>query len=143
MPPVLHREYCIQDGNLVPSFSLGRARRKFPLYDACSVANVSTGVLDTRVNPETCRTRVDGRIRFQTWKCLNPERKSCGFGNVRVRVAEHKALFTYIRIFLKPVKRCFRPRVNGVLISFRAPKTQVFKNGPRVKILKTLDCRYR
>ena len=102
--PVLHREYCIQDGNLVPRFSLGRARRKFPLYDACSIANVSTGVLCTRVNPETCRIRVDGRIRFQTWKFLNPEGKCCGFGNIRVRVAGHKALSTCIRIFLKPVK---------------------------------------
>ena len=46
---VLYREYCIQDGDL----------------DACSVANISRGVLTTRVNPDTRRIRVDGQIRFE------------------------------------------------------------------------------
>ena len=79
-----------------------QSKMQISLFDACSVANVSTGVLGTWVNPETCRIRVDGRIRFQTWKFLNPEGKSCGFANIRVRVARHKALSTCIRIFLKP-----------------------------------------
>ena len=39
----------------------------------------------------TCQTRVDGQIRFEygymwTWKFLNPERKSCGFKNIQIRV---------------------------------------------------------
>ena len=63
--PVLYRECCIQDGNLVPRCSQGRARCKFRvLYDACSVANIPRGVLGTRVNPDTCRISVDGQIRF-------------------------------------------------------------------------------
>ena len=54
-------------------------------YDACSVANIPRGVLDTRVNPDTCRIRVEGQIRFEygyawTWKFLKPERKFAGFG---------------------------------------------------------------
>ena len=33
---------------------------------------------------------MDGQIAFaygyvRTWKCLNPERKSCGFNNTRIR----------------------------------------------------------
>ena len=70
--PVLYRECCIQDGNLVPRCSQGRARCKFcALYDACSVANIPRGVLGTRVNPDTCRICVDGQIRFDTCGCKN------------------------------------------------------------------------
>ena len=66
--PVLYLEYCIQDVNLASRFSLlpvkgrvGRARSKFrALYDACSVANISRGVLGSRVNPDTSRIPVDG-----------------------------------------------------------------------------------
>ena len=88
--PVLYGECCIQDGNLVPRCSQGRARCKFrALYDACSVANIpeestvsspepplllSSGWVRglwqrdwrSRVNLDTCRIRVhvDGQIRF-------------------------------------------------------------------------------
>ena len=36
------------------------------------------------------RIRVDGKIRFEygyvwTWKFLNPQRKICGFKNIRIR----------------------------------------------------------
>ena len=60
-------------------------------YNACSVANFPSGVLGTRVKPDTCRIRVDGQIRFDhgyvwTWKLLNPERKSCGYKNIRMHV---------------------------------------------------------
>ena len=85
--PVLYREYCIQESNLVPRFSQGRARCKFhTLYEACSIANISRGVLGTRVSPDTCRIRVDGQIRFEcgyawTWKFFNLERNRCGFKN--------------------------------------------------------------
>ena len=98
LSPVLYRKYCIQDGNLVPRFSLlpvdgrvSRARLKFrALYNACSVANIPRGVLGTRVNPKTCRIRVDRQIRFEsgyvwTWKFLNWERKSCGLKSIPIR----------------------------------------------------------
>ena len=90
--PILCCEYCIHDGNLVPRFSQRRARCKFrALYDACSDASIPKRVLGTRVNPDTCRIRVDGQIRFEygylwTWKCLNLERNSCGLKNIRIRV---------------------------------------------------------
>ena len=45
----LYREYCIQDGYL----------------DACSVSNIPSGVLGNRNNPDMCRIRVDGQIRFE------------------------------------------------------------------------------
>ena len=72
---VLYREYCIQDGNL----------------NACFVANIPRGVLGTRMNPDTCRLRVHGQIRFEcgyvwTWKFLNPERNSYEFKSIRIRV---------------------------------------------------------
>ena len=90
--PVLYREYCIQDGNLVVRFSQGRAICKFrALHNACSVANFPSGVLGTRVKPDTSRIRLDGQIRFDygylwTSKLLNPERKSCGYKNIRMLV---------------------------------------------------------
>ena len=47
--PVLYREYCIQEGNLY----------------ACSGANILRGVLDTRMNPDTCWIRGYKQIRFE------------------------------------------------------------------------------
>ena len=45
----------------------GRAKCGFrALYDACSVANIPSGVLGTKVNPDTCRISLDGHcIRFE------------------------------------------------------------------------------
>ena len=63
--PVLYREYCIQDGNLVVRFSQGRAlffttHALLPIFPAESWV------------PEWSRIRV----RYVwTWKLLNPERK--------------------------------------------------------------------
>ena len=59
--------------------------------NACSVANFPSGLLGTRVKPDTCRRRVDGQIGLDygyvwTWKLLNPERKSCGYKNIRMHV---------------------------------------------------------
>ena len=34
-------------------------------YDACSVANIPRGVLDTRVNPDTCQPRPQGLLASQ------------------------------------------------------------------------------
>ena len=62
--------------------------RWLPFCDACSVANIPRGVLGIRVNPFTCRISVDGQIRFDygLFVDVNPERKSCGFQNIRIRV---------------------------------------------------------
>ena len=63
--PVLYRKYCIQDGNLIPRFSQGRARCKFcALYNARSVANIPGEVLGTGVNPDMYRIGVDRQIQF-------------------------------------------------------------------------------
>ena len=64
--PVLYREYSIQDGN----------------FHACSVANIPRGVLGTRVNPDTCRIRVDGQVRFEygyVWKEKVADSKMSGY----------------------------------------------------------------
>ena len=56
---------------------LSRPRALF--YNACSVANFPSGVLVL----EWSRIRV----RYVwTWKLLNPERKSCGYKNIRMHV---------------------------------------------------------
>ena len=62
--------------------------RWLPFCDACSVANIPRGVLGIRVNPFTRRISVDGQIRFDygLFVDVNPERKSCGFQNIRIRV---------------------------------------------------------
>ena len=41
------------------------------LLCACSIYNIHRGVLGTTANPDTCRTRVDGRIRFE-YEYLSP-----------------------------------------------------------------------
>ena len=62
--------------------------RWLPFCDACSVANIPRGVLGIRVNLVTCRISVDGHIRFDYGLLVdvNPERKSCGYKNIRIRV---------------------------------------------------------
>ena len=62
--------------------------RWLPFCDACSVANIPRGVLGIRVNLVTCRISVDVQIRFDYGLLVdvNPERKSCGFKNIRIRV---------------------------------------------------------
>ena len=59
-----------------------------PFCDACSVANILRGVLGIRVNLVTCRISVDWQIRFDYGLLVdvNPERESCGFKNIRIRV---------------------------------------------------------
>ena len=39
------------------------------LLCACSIYNIPRGVLGTTVNSDTCRIRVDGRIRFEYVTC--------------------------------------------------------------------------
>ena len=62
--------------------------RWLPFCDACSVANIPRGVLGIRVNLVTCLISVDGQIRFDYGLLVdvNPERKSCRYKNIRIRV---------------------------------------------------------
>ena len=115
---VLYREYCIQDGNLVPSFSQGRARCKFcMLYNVCSVANIPRGVLDTGVNLDTCWIGVDRQIRFW-WSFESTHPHQCGLGsNPGV-----DAIVGWVCHWFFPLFRGFSP---GTLV-FR-PKNQHFQ----------------
>ena len=77
----------------------GRAKCRFrALYDACSVANIPSGVLGTKVNPDTCRISLDGHcIRFEY------------AGNLDVDVEifesekkEFRIIYIYIYIYIYP-----------------------------------------
>ena len=70
--------YAVTWKNRAQFFTVkGRARSKFrALYDACSAANIPRGVQWIGLNTCTC-----GRGIF-----FNPDQKSCGFKNIRVRV---------------------------------------------------------
>ena len=85
--PGLYPEYCIQHDNLAPKFSL------LPVFTTHALLPNPRGVLSTRMNPDTCRIRVDGQIRLEygyvwMWKFKNPEKKAriqkypdtCGWG---------------------------------------------------------------
>ena len=86
--PVLYHEYCIQDGNLVPKFSrvlLTLLLLVFTTHALLPIFPEESWAL------EWIRIRVEGQIRFEngcvwTWEFLNPERNSCGFKNIRIRV---------------------------------------------------------
>ena len=86
--PVLYHEYCIQDGNLVPKFSrvlLTLLLLVFTTHALLPIFPEESWAL------EWIPIRVEGQIRFEngyvwTWKFLNPERNSCGFKNIRIRV---------------------------------------------------------
>ena len=87
-------ELVIVNRILIVSIVINKICLIFPKqknYYCFSVANISRGVLGTRVNPDTCRIRVDVQnsiwIRMVwTWKCLNPERKSCELKNILIHV---------------------------------------------------------
>jgi len=69
-------------------------RNKFPatisLYGACSEDILVQRSLGTRVNPDTIGYVWTGEFDLNTLRVdgetLNPERKSCGFKNIRIRV---------------------------------------------------------
>ena len=69
-----------------------RPPRRFPGVQLTrSPLTTALYYLDAWNRLDTCRIRVDGQIRFEcgyvwTWTVLNPERKSCGFQNIRVCV---------------------------------------------------------
>ena len=85
---VLYHEYCIQDGNLVPKFSLVLLTLLLPVFTTHALLPIFP---EESWALEWIRIRVKGQIRFEneyvwTWKFLNPEWNSCGFKNVRIRV---------------------------------------------------------
>ena len=79
--PVLYHEYCIQDGNPFPRFSLLLLTLLLPVFTTYALLPIfpeKPWVL------QWIRIRVDGQIRCQngyvwTWKFLTPEINSCGF----------------------------------------------------------------
>ena len=103
---VLCCEYCIQDGNLVPRFSEGRARCKFrALYDAGSFATIPRGVLGTRT--DTCRIPMDGIRLHVDVEIFEPRKKklriqkypdTCGRGLNYINVG----LFLVSSVFQHP-----------------------------------------
>ena len=79
--PVLYHEYCIQDGNRVPKFSLVLLTLPLPVFTTHALSPIFP---EESWALEWIRIRVEGQIRFEngyvwTWKFLNPERSSCGF----------------------------------------------------------------
>ena len=100
--PILYREYCIQDGNLVPRWSLlpvegevGKDPGNEVVHGGC---RLKTHAL-LSILPEVSWVLEWIRIRmgyvwtskFDLNTCgrgnfYNPKRKSCGFKNIRIRV---------------------------------------------------------
>ena len=86
--PVLYHEYSSQDGNLVPKFSFVLLTLPLPVFTTHALLPIfpeESWVLEWN------RIRVEGQIWFEngyvwTSKFLNPERNSCGFKNIRIRV---------------------------------------------------------
>ena len=86
--PVLYHEYCIQDGNLLPTFSLLLLTLLLPIFTTHALFPI---FLEEPWVLEWIWIRADTQIRFengymQTWKFLSPERNSCGFKKTRIRV---------------------------------------------------------
>ena len=98
-------EYAMNRMDAEPGYFLIRERNKIEpgslLWISCAnivfkMATSTHALLPTFPEESwvlecTCQTRVDGQIRFEygymwTWKFLNPERKSCGFKNIQIRV---------------------------------------------------------
>ena len=62
------------------------------------VPTIPRVVLGTGVNPDTCRIRVDGQIRFESgYVWTYPERKRCGVKNIRIR---EDGAWMMVRLFL-------------------------------------------
>ena len=86
--PVLCHEYCIQDGNLFPTFSLLLLTLLLPVFTTHALLPI---FIEEPWVLEWIWIRADGQIRFEngyvwTWKFLKSERNSCGFKNTRIRV---------------------------------------------------------
>ena len=86
--PVLYHEYCIQDGNLLPTFSLLLLTLLLPIFTTHALLPI---FLEEPWVLEWIWIRADTQIRFENgylwaWKFLNQERNSCGFKNTRICV---------------------------------------------------------
>ena len=86
--PVLYHEYCIQDGNLLPTFSLLLLTLLLPIFTTHALLPI---FLEEPWVLEWIWIRADTQIRFENgylwaWKFLNQERSSCGFKNTQIRV---------------------------------------------------------
>ena len=86
--PVLYHEYCIQDGNLLPTFSLLLLTLLLPIFTTHALLPI---FLEEPWVLEWIWIRADTQIRFENgylwaWKFLSQERNSCGFKNTRLRV---------------------------------------------------------
>ena len=86
--PVLYHEYCIQDGNLLPTFSLLLLTLLLPIFTTHALFPI---FLEEPWVLEWIWIRADTQIRFENgylwaWKFLSQERNSCGFKNTRLRV---------------------------------------------------------
>ena len=84
--PVLYREYCVQDGNLVPRFFLLILTLLLPVFTTHALLPIFP---EESWLLEWIQIRVDGQIRFEygylwTWNLLNPERNSSGFKSIRI-----------------------------------------------------------
>ena len=88
--PVLYREYCVQDGNLVPRFSLLLVEESTLLcaffFDFLADSAV---ILDTNFARLTTHTLMpifpeESWVHVWTWKFLKPQRKICRFKNIWV-----------------------------------------------------------
>ena len=77
----------------------GRAKCRFrALYDACSVANIPSGVLGTKVNPDTCRISLDGHcIRFEYAENLDVDVEIFESEKKEFRI---KYIYIYIYIYI-------------------------------------------
>ena len=113
--PVLYREYCSQDGNLVPRFSQGRARCKFRALYAHALLQIfpeESWVLEW-IRVICIRIRVDVEIFESGKKKLRIQiyPNTCGRGlilvNRRFNVAAQNKEFPFKcwKIFLYPRRK--------------------------------------
>ena len=59
-------------------------------YDPCSVAKIPRGFLDTRVNPDTCRIRMDGRGRANSiWTRIRVDVEIFESGKKKLQVQKY------------------------------------------------------
>ena len=84
--PSFYHEYCIQDGNLFPRFSMLLLTLLLPVFTTRGLLPI---FLEEPWVLEWIWIREDTQIRFENgylwaWKFLNQERSSCGFKNTRI-----------------------------------------------------------
>ena len=76
--PVLYHEYCVQDGNLVPKFSLVLLTLPFPVFTTHALLPIFP---EESWALEWIQIRVEGQI----WKKIDLKMDTCGRGNFWIR----------------------------------------------------------